>query len=135
MNLQELKDNHPELVAQIESEARTGMVAETAVQEATVAENTRLLALVSATMGEETGTKFSAVAASGLTAEQATTLGITVSAASTETKTDMASRTAILQGLQAVAPEGMQGIKPADKAAEARSSAVSAIAAGGSIKQ
>lgn len=134
MNMQELKDNHPELVAQIESDARTGMVTEAAAQEATAAENTRLLGLVSATMGEETGKKFSAVAASGLTVEQATTLGITVSAASAETKTDLESRAVILKGIQDAAPEGMQGIKPADKAAEDRSSAVSAIAAGGSIK-
>jgi signal peptide peptidase SppA len=135
MNITELRENHPELVAQIESDARTGMVAESAVQEATAAETTRLLGLVTATMGEETGTKFGAVVASGLTAEQATTLGITVNAAGTESQADLESRAAILKGIQGVAPEGMQGIKPADAAAEARTSAVSAIAAGGSIKK
>lgn len=135
MTITELRETHPELVAQIESEARNGMVAETALQEAAATEQTRLLALVSATMGADTGNRFGAVVAAGLTAEHAATLGVTLTPAGQAQSLDAETRAAILAGIQSAAPAGMQGIKPADSEFEERTSAVSAIAAGGSIRQ
>lgn len=134
MNIEQLRENHPDLVAQIESEARNGMVTVAAVQEAATAEQTRLLSLVSATMGDDTGNRFAAVVTSGLTADQATALGVSLIPAGHESIMDAESRAAILAGIQSAAPTGMQGLKPADSGEEERTSVVSAIAAGGSIK-
>jgi len=139
MTIEELRENHPDLVAQIESEARQGMIsqaeASTAVTAAVAAEQTRMCALVSAAFGEEPGQKLAAVAAKGLTAEDLATLGITFAAAAPETASDEAGRTAILNALHQVAPEGLRGVQPAGGEAAERSVAVSSIAAGGSAKR
>lgn len=138
MNISQLRNDHPELVSQIESEARTGMIAQveaTAAQAAAVtAEQTRMVALVAATMGEETGTKLGAIAAKGLTGEDVKELGITLTPAGDST-VDKESRTAILEGLHAAAPEGVKGAKLVAGAEVERSAVASKIAAGGSSKR
>lgn len=137
MNIEQLRENHPDLVAQIESEARQGMIAESAATVATAtavaAEQTRICALVAAAFGEEPGQKLTAVAAKGLTAEDVATLGITFAAASAS-NTDAESRAAILAGLHQAAPEGLKGAQTVSGEAAERTAAVSTIAAGGSRK-
>lgn len=72
MNLEKLKADHPDLVAQIEAAARQGMVAESAVKD----ERDRICALANAAFGEEPGQKFAAVVEKGLSAEDIQSLGI-----------------------------------------------------------
>lgn len=139
MDLTQLRNEHPELVSQIENEARTGMIA---VAEATsaqavavTAEQTRMVALVAATMGEETGAKLGAIAAKGLTGEDVKDLGIVLSTTAESSVVDKESRAAILQGLHAVAPEGVKGAKLVAGEAAERTAAASAIAAGGSNRR
>lgn len=135
MDITQLRENHPDLVAQIETEARQGMIAQvdaaTAQALAVAAEQTRVCSLVTAAFGEESGQKLSAVAAKGLTAEDVSTLGITFAASAPETGGDEASRAAILQGLKNAAPAGLNGVQPVAGTAEERSTVVSGIAAGG----
>ena len=141
MSVLNLRQEHPEAVAEIESAAREGMITSqaaaeaqaTAVTAAVAEEQTRIMGLVTATMGEETGTKFAAVVSAGLTAEQATALGIRC--AVSESSVDEASRAAILAGIKDAAPGALKGAQPTGGEAEAKSAAVSAIAAGGSVKQ
>jgi signal peptide peptidase SppA len=137
MNVSQLRNDHPELVSQIESEARAGMIlqteADTEKSAAVAAEQTRVVALVGATLGEETGTKFAAIAAKGLTGDDVKDLGITLAPAGASTA-DMESRSEILKGIQAVAPQPVKGAKVETGEQAERSAAVSAIAAGGSRK-
>ena len=138
MDISQLRMEHPELVAQIEAEARAGMIAQadaaSAQAAAVTAEQTRMVGLVAATMGEAVGAKLGAIAAKGLSAEDVTTLGITLSAESAGSTFDEESRAAILAGLQAAAPTGVKAAKLETGAAAERASVVSAIAAGGSRK-
>jgi len=136
MTIEELRNENPDLVAEIEQAARSGMVAQAdatqATAEAVTAERSRILGLHAATHGEEAGNKFAAVVAAGLDVEQASALGITIGITATlETTLDEESRSAILQGIKAAAPAGLKGTLPAGEKAE-REAAVSAIAAGGS---
>ncbi|MCK4620712.1 MAG: S49 family peptidase [Desulfuromonadales bacterium] len=89
MNATELRAQYPEGVAEIETEARTGMIAEadadTAQAEAVTAEGGRIMELVTAAVGEEAGTRISAAAAKGLTAEDLKSLGVDLSAKGGET--------------------------------------------------
>jgi signal peptide peptidase SppA len=134
MDLATLKENHPDLVAQIEAAARQGMIAlaeaETARTEAVAGERGRVLALVTAAVGEESGKRISAAAEKGLTAEDLAALGVNLApvAAAGETEQQM------LAAITGAADKGVSGsvVKPGD--ADQRKSAVSAIAAGGSIK-
>ena len=139
MNIQQLREAHPDLVAQIETDARQGMIAaaEAATAQATAvaAEQTRVCGLVTAAFGEEPGQKLAAVAAKGLTAEDVQTLGITFAAASSAPSTDEASRSAILQGLKNVAPDPLKGVQPSGGEAAERSAAASGIAAGGNTRR
>lgn len=136
MDIQQLRENHPDLVTQIETEARQGMIAAaeaaTAQTAAVAAEQTRVCSLVSAAFGEEPGQKLAAVAAKGLTAEDVDTLGISFAAVTTGANTDETSRAAILQGLQNAAPAGLLGVQPIAGEAVERSAAAKAIAEGGS---
>jgi len=138
MDARTLRQEHPEAVAEIESAAREGMITNQAAAEAqaaavtaaAAAEQSRIMGLVTATMGEETGNRFAGVVSAGLTAEQATSLGI--SCAPPAGAADDASRAAILEGLKGAAPAGLKGVQPAGAESEARKSAVSVIAQGGS---
>lgn len=137
MTIAELKENHPALVAQIEEDARRGMIAEdeaanrqaAALQEFATTERSASAALVTTLFGEEPGKKFAAVVDAGLNSDQVKTLGISL--AVDESTVDTESRTAILAGLKDAAPAGLTGLKATGEAAE-RTAAVSAIAAGGS---
>lgn len=138
MNIQELRNEHPDLVAQVEQEARAGMVAQaeadTALATAVSTERSRILDLHAATHGEEAGGKFAAVVNAGLNADQVKELGVNVvPTADAAANVDEASRQAILEGLQAAAPNGLKNTKSGGEQAE-RSAAVSVIAAGGSRK-
>jgi len=80
MTEKELREQHPELVVAIEEQARQGMIAqvdaETAQIEAVATEHQRIMALVVASVGEESAGRIQAVAAKGLTAEDMEALGI-----------------------------------------------------------
>lgn len=137
MTLKELKEQHPDLVALIETEARVGMIAiadaTTAQATAVTAETTRVLALVSACFGEEPGKKMSTIVRANLTAEQATDLGLTLSASAPVAGSEEQGK--MLAAITNVAPAGVKSVTgKADSAAEERKSTVSAIAAGGSVK-
>ena len=80
MNEQELREQHPDLVAAIENQARQGMIAqadaETAKTKAVTAENQRIMVLVTTSIGEESAGRIQTAAAKGLTAEDMEALGI-----------------------------------------------------------
>jgi signal peptide peptidase SppA len=109
MDMKTLKAEHPDLVTQIETEARAGMVlatvAATAQATAVSAESTRILSLVSATLGAETGDKISAIAGANLSAEQITSLGITVAPAASGEQAKM------LAAITGAAPNGVAPAK------------------------
>jgi signal peptide peptidase SppA len=133
MNLEELQAQHPALVAQIETAARQGMVAlsavDTARAEATAAETARVMAVVSAVVGEDTGKKLETIVAAKLTAEQLETLGVSLAPAAPG-----ATEKQMLEAITAAASPGVGALAVKGTDAEARTSAVSAIAAGGSKK-
>ena len=93
MDLQTLKKDHPGLVAQIENEAKAGMVPAADVAAGRVA----VCALVSAAFGEEPGKKFASCVEKGLIAEDITSLGISFTGASQD---DKESRQEILSALK-----------------------------------
>ncbi len=95
MDLEKLRADHPDLVAQIEAAARQGMVAESAVTE----ERGRICGLVSAAFGEEPGKKFVAVVEKGLTADDIQSLGISFGAPASSAG-DADSRKEILDALK-----------------------------------
>ena len=136
MNLVELKQKHPDLVAQIETEARTGMIAQaaadTARTEAVSEESTRIMNLVQAAIGEEGAGKIRAAADKGLTAEDLQTLGVSLVPESSGSA-DLASREAMLGAITTAAPSGLRtGNATTGEAAEAEvvTNAILAGAAG-----
>lgn len=97
MNLEKLKADHPDLVAQIEAAAKQGMVAESSVTE----ERGRICALVNAAFGEEPGKKFASVVEKGLTADDIQSLGISfVNSTAGDPGLDIESRKEILDALK-----------------------------------
>lgn len=88
------------------------------------------VALVSATMGEEIGGKFKALIESGISSEQATALGIKIE--SSAVVNDEASRAAILAGIQAAAPSGVNGGKAVENETADKAAAIAAMVSGGS---
>lgn len=104
----ELREALPDLVAQVETEARAGMIsaadAATATATAVSAESTRVLGLVTACFGEEPGKKLTAIAGANLSADQAKELGITIAPAAS---TEQAKMLAAITGAAA------DGVKPA----------------------
>lgn len=112
MKLEELKKEHPDLVAQIEAAAREGMVAKSDADAAQAAAATTsrdgLLALHAAVYGEETGKKFAAIVDSGISADQAKALGVSAKVEDL----DEQSRAAILAALTGAAPDGLKPAQP-----------------------
>lgn len=136
MDIHALREQHPDLVAQVEAEARAGYIpqaaAETATTAAVAAENARILDLVQAAIGEEDAGKIRTAAAKGLTAEDLQGLGVSL-AAQPAAASDEATRAALLAAITQAAPQGLQGAAASGEAVE-QQAAVSAIAAGGSVK-
>jgi signal peptide peptidase SppA len=134
MDLATLKKDHPELLAQIEAAARQGMIAQAEADaariEATAAESTRILALVTAAVGEESGKRIAAAAAKGLTAEDLAALGVNLAPVAAVGATE----TQMLAAITAAASPGVGALAVKGTEDDARTSAVSAIAAGGSKK-
>lgn len=110
MTVERLKADHADVVEAIVAEAQAGMItradADEAIATATEAATARVTGLVSATMGAETADKLTALVQTGISAEQATALGIKID--SPAAAADEQSRAAILAGLQAAAPNGVQ---------------------------
>lgn len=135
MTLPELREKHPDLVAQIEAEARKGMIAQadadTAVAAATESERARVLDLVSAAVGEETGRRIAAAADKGLTADDLQALGVQLAPAAEGGE----ARQQMLDAITAAASPGVQGSAAGARPGEAeqRTATASAIAAGGSL--
>jgi signal peptide peptidase SppA len=129
MNIEILRADHADLVEQITSAAKAGMIESTEAEKATTAavaaERSRIMELVSASFGAEPAAKLSAVVEKGLTAEEMQTLGIIVCA-----PPEPDSSEAMLAALKNVAPQGLNPLQPQGN--EERSAAISAIAAGGS---
>lgn len=129
MTITEIKEQYPEVVAEIVSEATAGLVdqatCDAAAKAASDATAERLTELVAATVGEESGEKFKALVASGITAAAAGTLGISI--APETAKVDSESRKQILDAIQKSAPEGLQNAKAEE---EEKASAIAAIVSG-----
>jgi len=106
-----LRADHADLVALIEASARENMIAcaehesalATARTEASTSARTNILALHGAIFGDEANQKFTAAVESGITVDQAKTLGITAG-----TEESSASHQAILEALAKVAPTGLK---------------------------
>lgn len=111
MNLEELRQKHPDLVAQVEARAREGLIAateaETARVQAVTAEADRILALVEHAVGAEAGGKIRAAAAKGLTAEDLQALGVNL-APPQAADGDDAARNAMLAAITGAAPQGVR---------------------------
>lgn len=73
MDLKQLRAEHPDLVAQIEAEAKSGAAKdkEEAVAKASVAERDRVVGLVRTVVGEKASEAVAALASSGIDASQA----------------------------------------------------------------
>lgn len=134
MTEQEMRDQHPDVVAAIEAKARQGLIAqadaETAKQEAVTAESERLMALVTAATGEDTAKRISAAATKGLTAEDLEALGVNLAA-------DRPNGDGVNQQmLDAITGAAANGVRPGKQQTETddRAAAVSAIAAAGSVR-
>lgn len=118
MTVAELRAEHPDLVSQIEAAAREGMItqadhdsaltaarAEAASAGASTPPLASLLALHGAVFGAEANKKFAALVETGITADQATALGITSSSGESE------SRSAILEALTNAASGGVKPVQ------------------------
>ena len=135
MTLEELKENHPDLYAQVQTDARQGLIdqgaIDTAKTEAVSAERTRCLSLVAATLGEETGSKLQAIVEAGLDAEQVQKLGISIApaeAAASSTQRQM------LDAITAAAPKGVKAAGVQDDEHAQRKNVIDFMAKAGSTK-
>ncbi|WP_461210403.1 S49 family peptidase [Desulfocurvus sp. DL9XJH121] len=102
MNRQELEDRHPEILTEVQAEARTSGEAEG--RKAALAEAG---AIVRAVAGDETAERFQALAGAGVTAAQLEALAPLLAAQGPEAPAgdaDAASRERILSALQAGSP-------------------------------
>ena len=126
MTKAEIVEQYPDAVAEIQAEATAGHAE--AIKTATEATTAHLTELITVTMGEDISAKFSALLASGVTAEQAKALNIKIDAPGVVN--DEASRAAILAALHKTAPEAVHTSKNTDK--DERAAAVAAMVAGGS---
>lgn len=130
--VEELREQYPDLVAQIEEQARQGMIAqaeaETARTEAVTTETERLLGLVRAAVGDETADRIAAAHAKELTAEDLASLGVALAA------TGQNARQQALEAITQAASTGVQSVTGKPDADDARKQAAAAIAAAGSIQ-
>jgi len=111
MNIEQLREENPELVAQIEEAARQGMIAQSdadaALTEAVTAENTRVMSVVTAAVGEDVGKQLKTIVASNLTAEQIADLGLSVESMAFGS----GSQQQMLEAITAAAPSGLRSIQ------------------------
>ena len=115
MNIQEIQENHPEIVDAIRTEARAGMIdkaeaeaeADAVAATAAAAESGRILALAAATLGEDLGKKLETIVGAGLTAEQVQALGVTFAAETSAVEQQM---------LAAITAAAAAGVRPAQGA-------------------
>jgi ClpP class serine protease len=132
MNVEQLKAEHPDLVAAIEADACEGMVtkedAENQKTEAVKAEGESIMALVTASVGEAAAKKISMAHSKGLTAEDLSEMGVSLAAEPAGETTEGQMLTAITN---AAAPGVKVGVETKQTEADQRKSVVSAIAAGG----
>jgi len=131
MTIEELREQNPDLVAQIETEARVGMIAQadakTAQSEAVSAGADSLMALVTAAVGEDTSKRIEMAHSKGLTADDLQTMGMSLAVVVAETN-DTSQ-----QMLTAITTAASNGVKAGGGGEnDELKSAVSTIAAGGS---
>ena len=117
MDVKELREKHPGVVAEIETAARAGMVEEKEVGAKVATERTRVIALVAAAFGEEPGAKFGAVVEKGLSADDLKTLGISFAVAG-DNASDKESRKEILDALKDGGNKVVGKVATADKGAD-----------------
>jgi signal peptide peptidase SppA len=129
--IEEAREQSPDLVAQIESEARKGMIsqtdADTAQAEAVKAEGESIMALVTASVGEDAAKKITMAHSKGLTAEDLSEMGVSLAAEPAGETTEDQMLTAITN---AAAPGVKAGTEIKQTEAAQRQSVASAIAAG-----
>lgn len=128
MNMEQLKADHADLVEAIKAEATSGMIAKEEADKGAAAATERVCGLVAATMGAEVGDKLTALVQSGISAEQATTLGIKIEHPGVVA--DEQSRAAILAGITAAAPAGVQRAAAVATEADERKTVAATIASG-----
>lgn len=106
MDKAELAEKHPELLAQIQAEARTETEAALkAGHEQQMADSTaNIMALLGAAAGKEAAEKVSALAASGITAAQLTALAPLLAAPAADNAGEQADRENILTALRGATP-------------------------------
>ena len=109
MTIEELREQSPDLVAQIENEARQGMIAQadaaTAQATAVAAAGESIMALVTAAVGEEPGKRISMAHSKGLSADDLQEMGISLAAVSDEDSTEQQ----MLNAITAAASKGVKG--------------------------
>jgi signal peptide peptidase SppA len=119
MDLKELQEKHPALVAQIQSEAQAGLISKDEAKkeqaQAVSAEGERCVALVGAIMGEELGEKLKGVMDSGATAEQAKALAGLLAKPTGKEDAPENEEKELMQDLLSAYQEGDQGLSPAPK--------------------
>jgi signal peptide peptidase SppA len=127
MTIEQLREEHPDLLTQIENQARQGMIAQaeadTAKATAVTAENTRVMGIVAALVGDQVGKQLTTIVSANLTAEQVADLGLSVAAT--------AGGSIQQQMLTAITSAAPAGIRPAQgKAAEKQGINTAGIYAG-----
>lgn len=137
MNLDTLQKDHPDLLAQIQADARQGLLAQaeadTARAEAVSAERERILALVNAAVGEQAGAKIATAVQAGLSADQLQALGVNL-APQAAADIDEQTRAQILAAITGTAPAAVAGSAPQGGEQAERAAAAQAIAAGANAR-
>jgi signal peptide peptidase SppA len=121
MPIEELREQNPDLVAQIENEARKGMIsqadADAAKASAVTAEVESIMALVTASVGEDAAKKITMAHSKGLSAEDLAEMGITLSVVAAGTSTEQQ----MLNAITAAASNGVQTGKGGQQETQAAS--------------
>lgn len=135
MTLDELQQNHPDLVSQIQEQARQGMVdqadVDAAKAQAAQDEGQRLMGLVSAAVGDDIAGRIQTAADKGLSADDLSQLG--VSLAPQQQQVASQTQQQMLEAITVAASQGVQadGVPAPD---QQQQQIVSALASAGSDK-
>jgi len=118
MDKEQLKAQHPELYESVlaEGKALAAAEAETKSKEAVAEENSRIIALAGACLGEDVASKFSTIVSAGLSVDQVKALGI--KAGATSAVGDAEGRQEILNALKDGGQQPVGKVKVEDEAKE-----------------
>lgn len=115
MDYQTLAAQHPDLLAEIETKARTGALAEAEAKAQAAINEARehLLSMVKAVAGEETGDKIARLVEAGISPAQLEALSVVMTPAAAAPADAPDAKEAILKGLMAATPPAVPGGPPA----------------------